>query len=201
MSPACSGRATPASTRRVLAARDLPDRDAYDAALGDPAARCARGSRLSGRLHAACRCANAGRVSRPDPEHPPVASAGVPGTRRAATGARARRARVGRDGPPGHVGTGRRADRRCSPRSRCSPTTPSTRCRRASWSKSIGFTPKRFDWCSTGAGRLRAGASYVGAVLSGAPQCQHGHFRRAVDLTGTYTVPTPRLTNIVVRSR
>ena len=69
------------------------------------------GPGLPGRLHAAGRRAAARRVSQPHPEHPPVAAAGVSRARRAAAGARARRARVRRDGASGRRRARRRADR------------------------------------------------------------------------------------------
>ena len=125
-------RLSPTATRTTRRSSTLLRRatsiwSAWPASCGWSARRCSR------------------RFPNRDPEHPPVAAAGVSRPRRAAAGARARRAGHRRDGAPRDRGARWRADRRCRRRCRCSTTTRVETLSARILSRSTGSIPRRFE--------------------------------------------------------
>ena len=79
-------------------------------------------------------------LRRPHPQHPPGAAPGLPGLARGGRRPRLRREDHRLHGARGHRGGRRRADPGPGRRSRCGPTTPSSRCTSGSRSSSGGCT-------------------------------------------------------------
>ena len=101
-------------------------------------------SGLPGGLHAAADPVDGRRVPRPDPEHPPVAAAGVSGAPRAAAGPGARREGLGLHRALRRRGVRSRADRASGRRPGARRRRHGgPRWRRGSWSRSTGSTRGR----------------------------------------------------------
>ena len=117
-----------------------------------------------------------------DPQHPSVAAALVPRPRRAAAGARARRAGERRDGAPRDRRARRRSDRPAARRAGARRRHARRRWRRGSSSRSIAPIPRRCSCVLDGGWRIE-GRRFVaiGSDLRAPRQREERDFGRAVD--------------------